>query len=154
LATTTPDLALGPAEQEVLAQEIQPFAAALRDPAAQARYAELAAVTAGGSVPEQLVPLLEAMLELVLQTQRVRRQHGPAAERALQDLFRRTPRGRELQRNAHDVNTALKALSGQVVQSVKFSPTPGGQRLVVITDECQLGLTIDRSGVRLERLEI
>ena len=57
-------------------------------------------------------------------------------------------------RGAHDVNKSLSALSGQVLESLRFSVTPGGQRLVVTTDECQVALTIDRAGVHLERLEL
>ncbi len=147
-------LGLSPLEQELLEAELAEFAAVLPDPAARARYAELAAAVQHGEIPSSLLSPLETMLELVLQTQRVRRRHGVEADTALQDLLGRTPRGRALRRGAHEVNTSLSALSGQVLESLRFSVTPGGQRLVVTTDECQVALTIDRAGVHLERLEL
>ncbi|MBV9358339.1 MAG: hypothetical protein JO023_22730 [Chloroflexi bacterium] len=124
------------------------------DPAARARYAELSVAVAQGDIPAALLPPLETMLELMLQTQRVRRRHGAEAEAALQDVLARTPRGRALRRGAHEVNTSLTALSGQALRSLRFSVTPGGHRLLVTTDECQVALTIDRAGVHLERLEL
>jgi hypothetical protein len=159
LATTAAEptldaLSLSPLEHELLEAELADFAAVLPDPAARARYAELAAAVQQGEIPASLVAPLETMLDLVLQTQRVRRRHGAEADTALQDLLARTPRGRALRRGAHDVNKSLSALSGQVLESLRFSVTPGGQRLVVTTDECQVALTIDRAGVHLERLEL
>ena len=147
-------LSLSPLEQELLDAELADFAAVLPDPSARARYAELAAAVQQAEIPVPLLAPLETMLELVLQTQRVRRRHGAEADGALHDLLARTPRGRALRRGAHEVNKSLTALSGQVLESLRFSVTPGGQRLVVTTDECQVALTIDRAGVHLERLEL
>jgi hypothetical protein len=147
-------LSLSPLEQELLGAELADFAAVLPDPAARARYAELAAAVEQGEIPALLLSPLDTMLELVLQTQRVRRRHGAEAEAALLDLQARTPRGRALRHGAHEVNKSLTALSGQVLESMRFSVTPGGQRLLVITDQCQVALTIDRAGVHLERLEL
>ncbi len=151
---TTDALSLAPLEQELLAAELADFAAVLPDPAARSRYAELAAAVELGEIPISLQSALETMLELILQTQRVRRRHGAEAEAALQDVLARTPRGRALRRGAHEVNKSLTALSGQVLQSLRFAVTPGGQRLLVTTDQCQVALTIDRAGVHLERLEL
>ena len=105
-------LSLSPLEHELLEAELADFAAVLPDPAARARYAELAAAVQQGEIPASLVAPLETMLDLVLQTQRVRRRHGAEADTALQDLLARTPRGRALRRGAHDVNKSLSALSG------------------------------------------
>jgi hypothetical protein len=158
--TTTADappadgLTLSPAEQAVLTSEIVPFAATLRDPALRERYGLLHAAVATGSVPADLVGLVEALAELLLQTQRVRRQHGPEAERALAALYYRTPRGASLTRSAAEVNQALAALRGQVLEELVFSPTPGGQRLRITTEQGQLEVLIDRAGVRVERVEL
>jgi len=156
-ATETPTrdaLALSPAEQAVLAAEIGPFAATLGDPGLRARYAELAAAVAAGSIPAPLIGLTEALAELVLQTPRLRRQHGPEAERALTALFYRMPRGAGLRRAAEEVNAALAALQGQVLAGLTFAPLPGGQRLTITTDQGQLELVIDRAGVRVERVDL
>jgi hypothetical protein len=151
---TSEGLELQPAEQEVLAEEAEAFTRTLKDPDARERYARLAQAAREGAVPPALVGSLEAMLELVLQTQRIRRLYGPEMERALSDLFYRTPRGVALKRTAREVNRALQTLRGQTLDSLSFSPTPGGQRLVVETGNCQVALTIDLSGVRIDRLDL
>jgi hypothetical protein len=138
----------------VLAEEAEAFTRTLKDPDARERYARLAEAARGGAVPPFLVGSLEAMLELVLQTQRIHRLHGPEAESALLDLFYRTPRGAALKRTAREVNRALQTLRGQTLESLTFSPTPGGQRLLVETGNCQVALSIDPSGVRIDRLEV
>lgn len=153
--TSTGDaLTLSPAEQAVLAAEIGPFAATLGDPALRARYQELATAVAAGSIPAPLIGLAEALAELVLQTQRLRRQQGPEAERALTALFYRMPRGAGLRRAAEEVNAALTVLHGQVLAGLTFTPAPGGQRLTITTGQGQLELVIDRAGVRVERVDL
>jgi hypothetical protein len=147
------ELELGSAEREVLAEEVAAFAATLQDPDTRERYAQLAAAVQQGMVPPHLVGFLETMLELVLQTQRVRRQQGPEAEQALLRLFGRTPGGGALAQAAREVNVALEALRGHVLESLTFTPTPRGHSLVIDTAHCSLTLAIDRAGVRVERLE-
>ena len=90
------ELELSSAEREVLAEEVEDFAQTLKDPDTRERYAHLGAAVQQGTVPPHLVGFLETMLELILPTQRVRRQHGPDAEQALLRLFHRTPRGAAL----------------------------------------------------------
>ena len=144
---------LSSAEREVLAEEVDVFARTLKDPDTRERYAQLGAAVQQGTVPLHLVGFLETMLELVLQTQRVRRQHGPDAEQALLRLFHRTPRGAALAQAAREVNAALEALHGHSLESLTFTPTPRGHNLVVDTQHCSLTLAIDRAGVRVERME-
>ena len=146
-------LELSAGEREVLAEEVGAFAGTLKDPDIRERYAQLGAAVQQGTVPPDLVSLLETMLELVLQTQRVRRQHGPEAEQALLRLFHRTPRGAALAQAARDVNAALEALHGHTLESLTFTPTPRGHSLVIDTAHCSLTLAIDRAGVRVERME-
>ena len=145
---------LSAAEREVLAEEVEAFARTLKDPDTRERYAQLSAAVQQSTVPLHLVGFLETMLELVLQTQRVRRQRGPEAEQALLRLFHRTPRGAALAQAAREVNAALAALRGQTLESLTFTPTPRGHSLVIDTTHCSLTLAIDRAGVRVERLEM
>lgn len=148
------NLAVRPVEQEVLAVEIPAFLDRLVDPDSRAHYQTLARAVADGSVPPRLVGFLETLLELLLPTQRIRRQHGPDAERALSALFYRTPRGAGMKASADEVNRALTALQGQTLEALTFSPNPSGQTLAIDTAQCRLTLKIDRAGVRVERLEI
>lgn len=151
---TADDLALRPAEQTVLAIEVAAFAESLREPTTRARYAELLAAVQAGTVPGALVGALEAFLELVLPTPRIRREHGPEGSHALSALFGRTPHGAALKEAAAEVNTALSAFRGQTLEAISFSPTPAGHNLVVETTGGRLAIVIDRAGVRVERLDI
>lgn len=147
-------LELRPAEQEILAEECPAFAGSLRDPSARARYLELAEAVRAGVVPPGLVRAIETMLELLLQTQRVRLRHGPEAERALGELFSRTPRGAGLRQAARDVSRAFEALSGQTIEKVSVMAGPGRHTLVFDTDRCRLTLKLDGAGARVEKVEI
>ena len=143
------------ATREVLAEEAAAFARVLREPDARARYVELAEAVRQGSVPEHLVPALETMLELVLQTQRIRRQHGAAAEQALANLFAATPRGGRLSASAREVNRALQALRGQRIERLTVSPGVGQHTLSIETDACRVLLRLDASaGFQVTSLEV
>ena len=146
-------LELGTAEREILAAEAATFAATRTDPAARARYAELAAAVESGTVPPELAGALETLLDLLLSTGRARREHGGPAEAALQRLFLRTPRGAALKAAAAEVNEALTALRGQALENLTFAPTARGHSLVITTGAYQLTLAIDRAGVRVEQVE-
>jgi hypothetical protein len=148
------DLALTPTEQAVLVEEILPFAETLGDPGLRARYVELHAAAEAGRVPAELTGLASALAELLLQTQRVRRRHGPEGERALTALYYRTPRGAALVQSAREVSAALTALRGQVLEDLTFTPAPGAQRLRITTVQGQLEIIIDRAGVRVERVDL
>jgi hypothetical protein len=160
LATTTtePQADLGftlrPAEQAVLVVEVAAFAETLREPVTRARYHELLTAVEAGTVPSGLVPALEAILDLVLPAPHIRREHGPEGARALSALFSRTPRGIALRETAAEVNDALAAFRGQTVETIAFSPTPGGHDLVIETTGGRLAITIDRAGVRVERFDV
>jgi len=158
--TTSPDLAqesaleLRDEEREVLEQEIVPFAETLRDPAARERYLALDRAVRTGAVPAELTKPLEAMLELVLQTRRIRLRHGPDGERALTDLFYRTERGAGLRQATREVNAALETFSGQTLEKLTLMAGPGRHTLVINTDRARLTLKVDAAGARIENLEV
>lgn len=147
-------LQLNDLEREVLAEEVASFATALRDPDSRARYEQLGAAVGQGAVPPELTGALETLLELLLPAQRLRLHHGHEADQALHQLWRRTPRGAALAQAAREVNEALGALRGQALESLSFTPTPRGHRLIVETERCRLTLAIDRGGVRVENVEL
>jgi hypothetical protein len=148
------ELALEQLAREVLAEEALAFAEALREPDSRQRYHRLAEAASQGSIPQPLLPALEAMLEIVLQTQRIRRQHGPAAEQALIELFGTTPRGSRLRRAAREVTQALQALRGQRLESLNVTAGPGTHTLTIQTEACQVTLKIDPAGCQLASLEV
>jgi hypothetical protein len=148
------DLELGALEQEVLGAEILPFAEVLKDPDARERYQALDQAVRQGVVPASQVRALETLLDLVLQTQRIRRRHGPDAERALIELYNRTERGAARQQAARDATADLRALQGQTLQRLSITAAPGGHKLIIDTDRCRLTLKIDGAGARVDQVEV
>ena len=140
-------LELEPGEREVLAAEAVAFARALTDPAAQERYARVAAAAADGSVPDDLLPAVETMLELVFERGR------PSNRAVLQAVFGKTPRGRTRQSAAHEVNQALRTLRGQSLENLRLVAGPAGHTLVIETDRCRLTVELDAGGARVASLE-
>jgi hypothetical protein len=142
-------------EQELLVPEITTFARALRDPAARAPYEELMAEVREGEVSEPLVGHLTNVLEVGLQSGRLRRFYGADGEQALARLFHRTPAGAVLSGEAKAVSKALAALQGQTVADLRISAVgPGSYSLTIDTDRCQLQVRLDRGGVRVENVAV
>ena len=135
------------AEAEVLAVDAAAFARALSDPTARARYERLASAAASGAVPDELVPALEAMLELLFEKGR------PSNRAVLQAVFARTPLGRQQSSAAREVNQALQTLRGHTLQDVRLSAGPNRHTLVVETDRCRVTLEFDKAGARVTSLE-
>ena len=135
------------AEAEVLAVDAAAFARALSDPTARARYERLASAAASGAVPDELVPALETMLELLFEKGR------PSNRAVLQAVFARTPLGRQQSSAAREVNQALQTLRGHTLQDVRLSAGPNRHTLVVETDRCRVTLEFDKAGARVASLE-
>ncbi|MFN8525488.1 MAG: hypothetical protein U0821_20505 [Chloroflexota bacterium] len=148
------ELELTELQREVLLQEVPAFAATLRDPSSRERYLGLAEAVASGTVPPLMIFSLEAMLELLLQTRRVRQYHGIEAEQALTELFYRTGRGAGLREAAREVNTALTALRGQTFERVTVTSGPGRHTILIETDRARLSLKIDGAGAEVDKIEV
>jgi hypothetical protein len=140
-------LKLEPAEADVLAIDAAAFAGALADPLAQARYLRLAEAAASGELPEELVPAVETMLELLFDKGR------PSNRAVLQAIFAKTPRGRQQSSAAREVNKALRALRGQRVENLRVTAGPSRHTLMLETDRCKLTLELDSAGARVTSLE-
>ncbi|HYU34166.1 MAG TPA: hypothetical protein VEW48_18590 [Thermoanaerobaculia bacterium] len=148
-------LELDELQREVLGEEITALLAGLHTPQARAPWGDLAVAVEGGTVPEALLPRLESVLEMSLQTGRARKIHGADGEQTLLRLFHRTPRGAAARRSTEAVNAALRTLAGQTLESLLVtSQGPGVFRLGVSTDRCKLALEFDRHGVTVESLEV
>lgn len=135
------------AEADVLASDAAAFAHALSDANAQAKYLRVAEAASAGQVPEDLVPAVEAMLELLFDKGR------PSNRAVLQAIFAKTPRGRQQSSAAREVNKALRTLHGQRVENVRVTAGPSRHTLVLETDRCKLTLELDSAGARVASLE-
>ena len=142
-------------EQELLIPEITLFARALHDPEARAPYEELRAAVEEGEVEDDLAGHLGTVLEVGLQSGRLRRFYGADGEQALARLFHRTPTGAALAEAARTVTEALAALHGQTIEDIRVSALgPGSYRLMIDTDRCQINLRFDRGGARVESVAV
>ncbi len=150
-----PALAIDPSQREVLLEELAMLVVSLRDAETRAPWEELAMAVDEGAVGEPLLGRLEQILEMTLQTGRVRRVHGAESEQALLRLFHQTPRGAASRRATEAVNRTLASLAGQTIETMLFtSQGPGVYRLGLETDRVKLTLEIDRHGVTVESLEV
>jgi hypothetical protein len=142
-------------EQELLAPEIRSYAGALGDAGAREKYLVLLVAVEDGEVPDDLLGHLSNVLEVGLQSGRLRKFYGADGEQALARLFHRTPAGARLAATAQEVTTALEALHGQTIADIKIAAAgPGGYRLTIDTDRCEITVRLDRSGVDVENLAI
>ena len=82
--------------REVAPAEAQAVLAAVRDEERRARLADLLAAVDEGAVEGDDARALGELLELGLQTGRVRALYGPGGEQAALKVYRRLPGGREL----------------------------------------------------------
>jgi hypothetical protein len=144
----TEPLALERGEADILALEASAFARALTDARARERYERLASTVASDAVvPNDLVPSLETMLELLFERGR------PSNPLVLQAIFGKTPRGRQRTQAALDVNSALATLRGQTLVDMRLSSGPAHHTLILETDRCRLTLELDPAAARIANLE-
>jgi hypothetical protein len=142
-------------QREILLEELATLVVSLRDPETRSPWEALAAAVDGGAVEEEMLGRLEQILEMTLQTGRVRRVHGAESEQALLRLFRQTPRGGASRRATEAVNRTLATLAGHTIETMLFtSQGPGVYRLGVETGGVKLTLEIDRHGITVESLEV
>jgi hypothetical protein len=148
-------LRLAESERDILGPEARTLAAALQDPDRRGIYQHLASEIDDGAIPSPLLPDLERLLELGLQSGRFRARYGPGGATAMARLFSRTPGGVEIARRVSEANAALASLGGQALQGATFSLTGwGSYALQLKTDSYALKLTIDPTGVQADSLEV
>jgi hypothetical protein len=139
--------------REVALAEAQIVHALARDDGMRDRLAELVVSVDEGQVGGEAAGLLESVLELGLQTGRIRAYYGPGGEQAALTTLRRLPRGRLRSDTAQDVSAALQALAGARIESVKISAVaPGAFNLAIEADGVQASVRLDATGARLTSL--
>jgi hypothetical protein len=98
-------------------------------------------------VPDELVPSLEALLDLLLQRR-------PLAQPVLTSVFQKTPRGQELASATREVNAALRSLRGQPLQHLHLTSGPRRYALTLETERVRLSLVLDDAGPRIESADV
>jgi len=135
--------------REVALAESHAVLAMARDDDMRLRLAELVAEIDDGEV-EQSEGLLEQVLELGLQTGRIRAYYGPGGEQATLRILRRLPRGKARVESAGEVSKALSSLAGKVVERVSVSSVaPGTYLLTLDAGGLELSVRLDPVGARV-----
>jgi hypothetical protein len=143
-------LSLGSEEREVALAESQAVLAVAGDPGYRDQLAVLLGAIDEGVIGTEEAQVLEGVLELALQSGRVRALYGPGGEQAALRLYRRLPRGSELRASAAAVTDALAGLAGRRLESVAVEATgPGAFQLKLVVEGADVSLRLDRQGARL-----
>jgi len=141
--------------REVARAEAQAVLAHVRDEERRSRLADLVAALNDGKVDGDEAQALSELLELGLQTGRIRALYGPEGEQALLQVYRRLPRGRELGEAAREVTEALAALEGRPIERLSVQAVGPGAHVVTIGAEgLELSIRLDRQGARLATVGI
>jgi hypothetical protein len=140
---------------EVAAAEAQAILAMVQDEERRGKLADLVAAIDDGEVDGEDAQALEEVLELGLQTGRVRALYGPEGETAALALYRRLPRGKELSEAAREVTAALTALEGRTIEKVSVAASGPAAHVVTVSAEgLELSIRLDRQGARLSTVGI
>jgi hypothetical protein len=135
---------------EVALGEAQAVLALVHDPERRGRLADLVAAVQDGELGDEDAQSLEELLELGLQSGRIRSIYGPEGEQAALKTYRRLPGGRALSDSASEVSEALSALAGKTLEDVRVQSTgPGSYLLTLAVDGLELSVRLDRAGARL-----
>jgi hypothetical protein len=140
---------------DVALGEAQAVLALVHDPERRGRLADLVAAVQDGELGDEDAQSLEELLELGLQSGRIRSVYGPEGEQAALKTYRRLPGGRALADSASDVSEALSALAGKTLDDVKVQSTgPGAYLLTLAVDGLELSVRLDRAGARLHSVGV
>jgi hypothetical protein len=140
--------------REVALAEVQTVQSMARDETMRERLTGLVAAVDEGDVADgDDAELLESVLELGLQTGRIRAYYGPGGEQAALSTLRRLPRGRTRTDSARAVTEALQALKGSQLGAVRIAAVaPGAFTLTIEADGFEAAVRLDGTGARLTSL--
>ncbi|HYT29173.1 MAG TPA: hypothetical protein VEN82_00205 [Actinomycetota bacterium] len=141
--------------RDILATEALALADQLPPGERRAEFQELAWAAEQGEIPQDLEDRAGELLGLTLETGRVRSVHGPGGVQALVGVWRETPQGRALTHAVEELNQALSALRGSLIESLRVAPTaPGAYSITIAAGDAEVRLTIDRAGARLSGINV
>jgi hypothetical protein len=141
--------------QEVALAEAQAVLAMARDDDYRTRLAALQAAATEGEVDGEDAETLQELLEVGLQTGRLRALYGPGGERAALATYRRLPNGAAVAESAREVSDALRALAGQELRSVSLEAIgPGAFSLSLTAGSAEITIRLDRQGARLHSVGV
>ena len=135
---------------EVALGEAQAVLTMVQDAARRGRLADLIAAVQEGELGDDEAQALEELIELGLQSGRIRGIYGPEGEQAALGLFRRLPLGKELAETTRELNEALSALEGRTIEKISVSVVgPGEYGVTVSTEDFEIALRLGKAGARV-----
>ena len=138
------------AELDVALREVEAVLAAVPDGDYRERLELLRDELQRDGVGPESALELDRLVEIALQSGRLRAVYGPGGEAAATRLYRRLPSGRELAASAKEVAEVLSSLSGQVLDDVALTVNgPGAFGLALTVGGREISVRLDRQGVRL-----
>jgi hypothetical protein len=143
-------------ERELLQVELRTLLPALSG-SRRERYEALARIIDSdtASIPVELLPVLESVLELALQTGRARQLYRAEGERILTGVLRRTPSGRQLAARLDEVNEALRVLVEQTLDAVRVRMRTLGHFTVTMQSQAvTITLAVRPDGVEVESVAV
>lgn len=143
------------AELEVALGEVDAVLAAVPGGEYRERLEQLRRELTGEGIGPDSIVELDRLIEIALQSGRLRAVYGPGGEAAATRLYRRLPSGRELTASAREVAEALRSLSGQQLDDVSLGVNgPGAFSLALTVGGRELTVRLDRQGVRLHSVGV
>lgn len=140
---------------EVALGEAQAVLAMVQDEERRGRLADLVAAVQEGELGEDEAQALEELIELGLQSGRIRGVYGPEGEQAALKTYRKLPRGRELFASAREVTEALAGFEGRMLDQVHVQAAgPGAFVVTVAAEGLELAIRLDRAGARVRSLGV
>jgi hypothetical protein len=103
---------------------------------------------------EDLIEPLQALMEIGLESGRIREVYGAHAEMAGNRLYSRMPRARIYRQSVEAVNQALNSIEGEEIGRISIAPRgPGACSLTVEAGSRRITIRITRAGLSIDSVE-
>jgi hypothetical protein len=142
-------------QREVLLGEIKRMLAAPLPPEARAPYERLQKCIDGNlEIPPELNPHLGMMIESSIISGNAKR-FGAGIQQSMVALFQKLPNGKAIADSISAINAAFEKVKGHAIEQISTTlRAPGSYALTLKTDQLQMVIIFDRSGVSIESLEV
>ena len=148
-------IALRGEAREIALAEAQAVLAMVQDESRRARLGDLVAAADEGELDGDAAEALTELLELGLQTGRLRALYGPGGEQAALQTYRRLPRGTDLTASAREVTNALSSLVGKPLEGIALRAVgPGAFTLSLAAEGVELSVRLDGNGARVSSVGV
>ena len=112
------------------------------------------ATDAGLEIPSELTPYLGMMIESSIISGNAKR-FGAGVQQSMVALFQRLPNGKAIAESIAAVNAALEKVKGHAIEEISTTlRAPGSYAMTLKTDQLQMVIIFDRSGLSIESLEV